>query len=136
MSYALIVEQIFAAAHAIGLADGTLEPTHGHNWTVRLMVVSRELNAIETVMDFHELQKMLDGVLRPVCNSNLNDHPRFAIGGQFHPGGHAWNPTAERVAQWIAQEIGPNLPGHVMLSEVRVSEAPGCVAIYRPAPEG
>ncbi len=46
------------------------------------------------------------------------------------------NPSAEHVAQHIAKELSRRLvgvlPAGVRLASVRVTEAPGCAAIYRP----
>ena len=58
--YEITVERTFAAAHAIRLPDGALEPMHGHNWRVRATVAAERLDGIETVMDFHDLQALLD----------------------------------------------------------------------------
>ncbi len=121
--YEITVTSVFAGAHAIRLSDGSYEPIHGHNWRVWVTVSSEQLDGIETVMDFHELEGVVDSVIEPVKNRNLNDVAPFAGGGV--------NPTAERVAWWIGTSVAKQLPGRVSLVSVRVEEAPGCVATYR-----
>lgn len=124
--FEITVEKVFAASHAIRLPDGSLEPMHGHNWPVRVTVASEALDDIETVMDFHELERLIDGVLEPWHNRHLNDAAPFADG--------KINPTAERVAWWIGEEVARQLPGNVTLHSAAVGEAPGCTATYLPQP--
>ncbi len=125
--YEITVESVFAAAHAIRLPDGSLEPCHGHNWPVTLTVAADELDNIETVCDFHLLQQLLHHAIAPWQNNDLNRCEPFADG----QGGLNINPTAERVAWAIAQKVRPGLPGNCRLVSVRVGEAPGCTAVWR-----
>ncbi len=125
--YEATVQRTFSAAHAIRLPDGSLEPLHGHDWRVEVTVAAAKLDDIETVMDFHELERLVDEALERVHNRNLNEVPPFSDGR----GGLAVNPTAERVAWWLAGCIQPGLPQGVKLVSVRVGEAPGCYAGYR-----
>ncbi|MEX0775525.1 MAG: 6-carboxytetrahydropterin synthase [Phycisphaeraceae bacterium] len=126
--YEISVTRVFAAAHAIRLPDGSLEPVHGHNWSVLVTVGASQLDGIETVMDFHDLEKSLDATLAKANNRHLNDIAPFAGPN----GGLAVNPTAERVAWWIAREVAPSLPREVTLLSVAVGEAPGCTGTWRP----
>lgn len=125
--YEATVERTFSAAHAIRLPDGSLEPLHGHDWRVEVTVAAAELDDIETVMDFHDLENRVDEQLARVHNRNLNDVAPFSDG----QGNLAVNPTAERVAWWLAESVSPGLPKSVRLVSVRIGEAPGCYAIYR-----
>ena len=119
--YAIEVSAVFAASHQLRLPDGQLEPRHGHDWQVTLRVASRELDAMDTVMDFHVLERALAEVIGPWRNRQLNDVPPFAQGV---------NPSAERVAHAVAEALWRQMPAPAQLVEVRVTEAPGCVAIY------
>lgn len=122
-SYHITVEAHFAAAHAIRLPDGSLETLHGHDWRVWVTVERAELDAIETVMDFHDLQALLETIIAPWRQQNLNDVPPFADGNI--------NPTAERVAWYVADRLIDALPEAVTLVDVKVEEAPGCIAVYQ-----
>lgn len=123
-TFAITVQRVFAAAHAIRLPDGSLEPIHGHNWNVEATVTAPSLDEIETVMDFHVLEQLMDAILKPMHNRHLNELEPF-IDTKV-------NPTAERVAWHIAKQLMAGLPEHVSLESVTVSEAPGCIAAYRP----
>lgn len=122
--YEVTVHRVFSAAHAIRLHDGSIEPVHGHNWSVEVTVASHQLDAIDLVMDFHELEKSVDGLVAEVHNRNLNEIKPFAD--------HRVNPSAERVAWWIGTEVARQLPDGTQLRQVTVGEAPGCKATFRP----
>ena len=129
--FEISIDAVFAASHAILLPDGSLEPLHGHNWPVRVTVASDTLDAIETVMDFHELEQLVESIIGPWRNRHLNDVAPFSD-GKGAPGGLAINCSAERVAWWIGEEVKRRLPPRVRLVGARVGEAPGCFATYRP----
>lgn len=123
MTYQITIEKVFAASHALRLPDGSYEPTHGHNWPVRITVGSDQLDAMDCVMDFHELERIVDGILAPFQTAHLNDVPPFSQGT---------NPSAERVAEHIGRTVAAKLPAHAAMLETSVGEAPGCTAYYRP----
>jgi len=112
----------FSAAHALRLYDGSLEPLHGHNWRVRVTVRSQDLDSIGVVMDFHELERLVDQVITPWHNANLNDCPPFARG---------LNPSAENVALQIGRSLA--LPAAVRLARVEVWETDTNRATYLPS---
>lgn len=126
--FEITIERQFSAAHAIRLYDGSLEPVHGHNWSVRVTVGRDELDEIEVVTDFHDLENQLNALITRADNNNLNAITPFCDGA----GGLAVNPTAERVAWWIGAQVAKHLANKVRLVSVEVGEAPGCTATYRP----
>ena len=115
--YAITIETNFAAAHAIRLPDDSLETLHGHDWRVWVTIQRPQLDAIETVMDFHALQAMLAPPVKPFRQMNLNDAGPFPDGR----GGPAVHPTPGRLARGIAPTPaqgpapaarGPHGPAH------------------------
>ena len=116
------IERRFNATHALRLYDGTMEPTHGHDWDVFIHVSAETLDAMETVMDFHELERIAAAVVGELDGTHLNDLDAFAT----------TNPSAERVAEHLYRRIAGQLPepDRVTLSRVTVTEAPGCRASY------
>lgn len=121
--YQLTVERTFCAAHAI-VINGRREPVHGHNWRVRLVVEGNSLDSNGLLCDFHLLERLLDRVIGPLNNSDLNQSPPF----------DRMNPTAELVVKYIADSIAPHLPANVRLKHVRLTEAPGCEATWLAEP--
>ena len=120
MPFDITAVREFAAAHQLKLYDGSLEPLHGHNWKVRVTVSAEALDEIGVVMDFHELERLLDAIVQPLHNSHLNDAGLL----------RGANPTTENVALHIAEAL--KLPRDVRLASVEVWETSGNSAIYRP----
>ena len=136
--YEITIERTFSAAHALQLPDKSMEPLHGHDWQVSVTVVSDRLDRMDTVMDFHELERMVQKVLEPWNNGNLNESPPFYENQRL-----VINPSAERVAELIGLSVVRQLAGEVgdgeglgvpgvRLRQVSVGEAPGCTARYNP----
>ncbi len=130
--YEATIEKTFSAAHALRLPDGTLEPLHGHDWRVKVTVASEGLDAMDTVMDFHALEKIVESRVGSWRNQTLNAVSPFVGEASGGGTGLAINPSAERVAEQIAWTVSGALPERVWLKEVAVGEAPGCVAWFRP----
>lgn len=118
--FAISTTRRFSAAHQLKLYDGSIEPVHGHNWRVRVTVTAARLDRIGVVMDFHELERLVDAIITRWHNGHLNEMPEFARS----------NPSAENVAVAVAEAL--RLPGHVRLSSVEVWETDDNRAVYRP----
>lgn len=118
--HAIRIERTFHATHALRLYDGSMETPHAHDWRTFIHVSAAELDGMEVVMDFHELQRIVDAVLKPLDQADLNTAPLLA----------GLNPSAERVAEAIYNAIAPQLPASVNLDRVTVTEAEGCRATY------
>lgn len=127
--YELTVQTEFCAAHAIWIR-GEREALHGHNWRVSVVVAGAELDRDGLLCDFHEVERALGAVVAPWRDRSLNDVVPFG------PDGRGLNPTAEHVARQIAMgvEAGTRaaLGDRGRVAAVSVTEAPGCVATYRP----
>ncbi|MCC7409908.1 MAG: 6-carboxytetrahydropterin synthase [Phycisphaeraceae bacterium] len=142
--YEVTIDRRFRARHTIRLYDGSWEPVHSHDWRVWVTVGAARLDRIGVVMDFHLLEGLLDAAVAQLKGRVLNDLPMFAAMGSGGSGGSgmaraissrrkaASPPTAEHVARWIAGQLTPRLPAGRRLRLVRVEEAPGCLADYRP----
>src|SRR6185436_17691494 len=114
--FEITITRDFSASHQLRLYDGSLEPLHGHNWHVVVTVAASKLDSIGVVMDFHELQRLLDAVIAPMHNRHLNDLAAFA----------SVNPSAENVASHIAEML--RVPAGVRLGSVEVWETVDCRA--------
>lgn len=142
--FAIEVQHVFHAGHQLRLPasmGGGVEPYHEHDWHVTVRVEAAKLDELETVMDFHELERLLGGVCGEFAGKNINEVPPFAE----HPsegGGQVRNPSAERIAGRIGELLQASLykdggglaaevEPRVRLTEVRITEAAGCLAIWR-----
>jgi 6-pyruvoyltetrahydropterin/6-carboxytetrahydropterin synthase len=120
MPFEITAAREFAASHQLRLYDSSLEPLHGHNWRIQVTVSSDHLDAIGVVMDFHELERLLDAIVGPMHNRHLNDLPAFT----------ALNPSAENVALHVGQRL--KLPSGIALRSVEVWETSQNSALWRP----
>lgn len=119
--FELSVQRVVPAAHAIEIR-GERESLHGHHWEVTVTVAGERLDDDGLLCDFHALERALDAILEPFRNRSLNDVPPF----------DRVNPTAEHFARHVGESVGPRVPAGASLVGVRVTEAPGCAAVYRP----
>lgn len=117
--FELSVQREFCAAHAITI-KGRREPVHGHNWKVQVVVAGPSLDDNGLLCDFHVIERDVDAVIKRFDNGDLNATPPF----------DRVNPTAERVAEHIGEEVAKRLPARVRLVRTTVSEAPGCRASF------
>lgn len=120
MSFEITTTRHFSAAHQLRLYDGSLEPVHGHNWKVKVTVAAAKLDAIGVVMDFHELERLVDAVVLPLHNRHLNETAAFV----------ELNPSAENVAGYLAGAL--HLPENISLAGVEVWETPENSARFVP----
>jgi 6-pyruvoyltetrahydropterin/6-carboxytetrahydropterin synthase len=120
MPFDITATRTFSAAHQLRLYDGSLEPLHGHNWVVRVTVTADKLDEIGVVMDFHELERLLDAIVSPMYNTHLNDLPPFKT----------TNPSTENVALHVGRSL--SLPTGIKLGSVEVWETDQNSAVYRP----
>ena len=119
MPFEIRTVRTFSAAHQLRLYDGSLEPVHGHNWRVEVTVSAPELDSIGVVMDFHELERLVDEIVRPMHNRHLNELAAFS----------EVNSSAENVAWHIGRSL--KLPVGVQLQCVEVWETGENSAVYR-----
>jgi 6-pyruvoyltetrahydropterin/6-carboxytetrahydropterin synthase len=121
MAFEITTTRQFSAAHALRLYDGSMEPVHGHNWRVKVTVEAAKLDEIGVVIDFHELERLVDAIISPLHNRHLNQLPPFA---------RDLNPSAENVALHVGRSL--RLPNAVRLVSVEVWETDTNSAVYRP----
>lgn len=98
-----------AGAHNLKLDyESKCSNLHGHNWIVTVYMKSETLDQNGMVMDFTHIKKEIHDKLD---HQYLNDIVDF-------------NPTAENIAKWIADQLGKKC------YRVDVQESEGNVATY------
>ncbi len=122
--YQVIIEDHFSSAHALRHYHGELEPMHGHNFCVQVVVEGKKLqNKVKYLTDFITLKDALRKVIKPLDHVNLNEHPPF----------HKENPSSENLSRFICEEVQKvwREPG-VKIMSVTVWETPETAARYFP----
>jgi 6-pyruvoyltetrahydropterin/6-carboxytetrahydropterin synthase len=97
--YQVRVEEEFSAAHYLSHYRGKCERLHGHNYLVRVWLSGDKLDEGGMLFDFSSLKKTLREVLAVLDHKNLNDLEIFNN-----------DPSAERIAKFIFEEIQKKLP--------------------------
>ncbi|MEM8835665.1 MAG: 6-carboxytetrahydropterin synthase [Planctomycetota bacterium] len=120
--YEIRVEHEFCAAHAIRIG-GEPEPLHGHNWRIAVVIEGERLDEDGLLCDFHTIESHLRQITEAWENRNLNECEPFVSGT---------NPSAELVCRAIYDRLSPLIANEIRIASVRVTEAPGCAATYRP----
>lgn len=111
--YEVFVEREFSAAHCLRGYKGKCEELHGHNWLVQVYVGAKELNEIGLGIDFHDVKKAMDVILKELDHKNLNELPYFAND----------NPSSENIARHIYQRLSGKINSdRVKVTRVRVQE--------------
>ncbi len=95
-----------SAAHRLDLDyESKCCRLHGHNWIITIYCRARELDANGMVVDFAEVKRRIESVLD---HQILNDVLPF-------------NPTAEYVARWCAEQVPQCYKAEVQESEGNVA---------------
>jgi 6-pyruvoyltetrahydropterin/6-carboxytetrahydropterin synthase len=120
--YEITVETSFSASHQLRNYEGDIEPLHGHNFRVEASVASPELDEMGVVVDFLELEALLQEVLAPYDHLHLNDLEPF----------DRLNPSTENMARLFFEKLQEKLaPRRLEVRRIRVWEAPTYSASYR-----
>jgi 6-pyruvoyltetrahydropterin/6-carboxytetrahydropterin synthase len=113
--YRVTMTEEIAGAHSLTLPyDSPCTRLHGHNWKVEVAVVADKLDEYGMVVDFCTLKR----VVRELDHRCLNDIVK--------------QPTAERIASYLAERINDELGTRAQVCAVRIVEAEGNVAEYFP----
>ena len=111
------VKGTFDAAHYLRGYAGKCSRLHGHTWMVEMAAQGEALNELGMLVDFKDLNRLLQETLEPLDHRNLNDLPPFT----------SVNPTAENIAKYLYETLAPRpffQRNGVRLSSVRVWESP------------
>ena len=104
------------------MLSGEREQVHGHDWHLTVLVEGAVLDEDGLLCDFHALESLVDRIVAPFRNADLNAAEAFT----------ARNPSAENVVEFIGRALVSELPTEIRLARISVTEAPGCVAHWIP----
>jgi 6-pyruvoyltetrahydropterin/6-carboxytetrahydropterin synthase len=120
--FELSVETRFTASHAVTVG-GVPEEPHSHVWHVTATVAGDALDDEGLLCDFHEIERSLKGIGGAFEERFINDVAPFNDGVPA---------STELIAKHIGDRLAEGLAPNVRLVSVRLTEAPGCAATYRP----
>jgi len=119
--YELLIDTKFSAAHQLRNYNGRCERLHGHNWKVRVHVVTDVLNDIGLAMDFKDLREAANDQLSMLEHAFLNDVFPFT----------ELNPSSENIAKWLYDTLGKKLNTETLkVSRITVWESDTAAATY------
>ncbi|MBU1992758.1 MAG: 6-carboxytetrahydropterin synthase QueD [Patescibacteria group bacterium] len=98
----------FDSAHHLPDYRGKCEEVHGHTYKLRV-TLEGEVQSDGLVFDFGDIEKIVqENVLEKLDHKDLNTVIE--------------NPSAEKIAIWIYDQLEDEFPEHVTLTEVRLWE--------------
>ncbi len=119
--YTLELTETFSAAHALRDYPGVCARMHGHNWRLTVVPSTETKDPAGITVDYADLKKLMDEVIREFDHDCLNEHPHF----------RSVNPTSENLAEYIYEKFEKRLPPSVRLDNVRISETDNFAVTYR-----
>jgi 6-pyruvoyltetrahydropterin/6-carboxytetrahydropterin synthase len=123
--YEVSVDETFAAAHKLRNYRGKCENLHGHNYKVRVTLAGKELDSTGLLYDFVHLKQAIQGVIRSLDHTYLNELPPFDV----------VNPSAENIARYIYDQTARQLPSAANgagIASITVWESDVTAATYKP----
>lgn len=109
--YTAVIEKRFEASHTVA---GIVPEPHSHNWVIRLTLEAEALLHPGVIMDFFEVEKILEATL-PKSGQTLNQ--QYPI-----------EPTAENLSRYFYETLSLQLPA---LTAVSVGEFPEFMVTYK-----
>jgi len=116
--YEVKVKTEFSAAHQLIGHGGLCKNMHGHNWVVEASFKNETLNSQGMVIDFADVMKELEPIIKSLDHQTINDIPPF----------DKINPTAENIAKWIFDSLKEKLA--IKPSSVTIYETSKTLASY------
>ncbi len=90
--YEVMIERDFSSAHQLRGYKGKCENLHGHNYKIEIYARGEELNMIGLLIDFVDLKRAADDIVKYFDHRNINELPPFD---------EELNPSAENLARYI-----------------------------------
>lgn len=119
--YTLNVETKFASAHQLRGYKGKCENLHGHSWKVQVCVCSDKLNDIGLAMDFTDIKRIIDEIVKPLDHTCLNDIYPFTDS----------NPSSENIAKHVFDSLWDKIASYrLIVKSVTVWESDSASATY------
>ena len=123
--FEVIVDESFAAGHALRGYRGKCENVHGHNYKVRVTLQGPDLDSVGLLCDFVVLKQVIRDIIASLDHKFLNDLPPFDV----------VNPSAENIAKYFYDQAAGKLPraaNGARIASITIWETDTSAATYRP----
>ncbi len=117
----------FETAHRISNYQGSCRNVHGHSYKLLVTVAAESPSADDMVIDFKVLKEMVKRQIIDKLDHTLllKENPENKFLFKDFPDRIFWmqtEPTAERMVEWMGEQLKPLLPQHVFLSKISLYE--------------
>ncbi len=128
MSVTVMRKVEFCAGHRLLHHEGKCANLHGHNYVVEFHITADGMDDLGRVVDFAVINRLFKGWIEQHWDHGMllweADHQAIEALRQVEPSRVyrlPWNPTAESIARYLAEEIAPGLlasvPGYDLAVE-------------------
>ena len=122
--YEVTVDAGFSSGHYLRNYHGRCVNPHGHNYTVRVTLIGKELDQTGLLLDFKHLKQVMRPVIDRIDHQMLNDLEPFT----------EINPSAENIARYFYDQTSEQLremtSGRVSVKNCTIWETDTTSAIY------
>ena len=119
--YKINVISSFPGAHHLNNYPGACRNTHGHNWKIRVQLVTDKTDEIGMSVDFKIIKDILNNLIEQFDHQYLNNLEWFKT----------QNPTSENIAKIIFREMADSIKNlNIKMNEVEVWESDFTSIIY------
>lgn len=124
-----IMRQVeFCAGHRLVGHEGKCRNLHGHNYRVELYITGQQLDGVGRVVDFAEINRLFKGWIDENWDHGVlvwnDDRQLIDALSRIEPNKiylMPYNPTAENIARYLLNEIGPALTRQIRGYDVRLT---------------
>ena len=119
--YKINVTTSFPGAHLLKHYEGACRDLHGHNWKVRVQLITDHIDEIGMAIDFKIVKEHLNALIEQFDHKYLNDLHFF----------QEQNPTSENIARVIYEQLQKTFENdNININEVEIWESDYTSVIY------
>ena len=119
--YKVNVISSFPGAHHLNNYPGACKNLHGHNWKVRVQLITQELDQVGMAIDFKTVKEYLNNLMDNFDHRYLNELEWFK----------EQNPTSENIARVIFTELKKAFENKgIYMGEVEIWESDNTSVVY------
>lgn len=126
----------FETAHRISSYQGACQHIHGHSYKLHVTVTGKEIGEDDMLMDFKVLKQIVkEYIVDPIDHAIMlkrNEVNRNDFGAMDEK--IFWmssEPTAERMLEWMANQLQEVLPAKIELKRLRLFETENSFAEWK-----